>query len=166
MRTIVAALLYLSAVFPAAATSLETLHAAIAAACPQVDGVSVGSWTDKSTWTVNYGGRWAPLAGDKADPCGAAVAAGFDPNAPANNPVYVSSAALLKRLTVAEYTGIMQAAAAKLSQGDGSLSMWLDTARTAQGGVNINDPSTQAAKSALVGGGILTQSRADVIFSQ
>jgi hypothetical protein len=80
-------------------------------------------------------------------------------------PVYRSAFALLGRLTLAEYTGIRQVAAAQLAAGNAQLEQWLDMARTAPNGVNLVDPLTVAAKAALVAAGLLTQPRADAIFS-
>jgi hypothetical protein len=80
-------------------------------------------------------------------------------------PAYVPAATLLSRLTAAEYTAIRQAAAAQLAAGDGGLERWLDMARTAIAGVDLNDPATVAAKAALVSGKLLAQARADAVFS-
>jgi hypothetical protein len=80
-------------------------------------------------------------------------------------PVYVPTFTLLGRLTGAEYLAIRQAAAAELAAGDARLEQWLDMARTAPDGVNLVDPITVAAKAALVAANLLTQARADVIFS-
>jgi hypothetical protein len=80
-------------------------------------------------------------------------------------PLYVPTASLLSRLSAAEYTAIRQAAAAQLAAGDGGLERWLDMARTAIAGVDLNDPATVAAKAALVSGKLLAPARADAVFS-
>jgi hypothetical protein len=80
-------------------------------------------------------------------------------------PLYVPTASLLSRLSAAEYTAIRQAAAAQLAAGDGGLERWLDMARTAVAGVDLNDPATAAAKAALVSGKLLAPARADAVFS-
>jgi hypothetical protein len=80
-------------------------------------------------------------------------------------PVHVPAATLLARLTAAEYTGIRQAATAQLAAGNGQLELWLDMARTAIGGINLNDPATRAAKAAIISAKLLTQPRADAVFS-
>lgn len=80
-------------------------------------------------------------------------------------PVYLPSALMLSRLTANEYVAIMQAAAAQLAGGNGQLALWLDMARTATNGVNLNDPVTAAAKAGLIVGNLLTQDRANAIFA-
>jgi hypothetical protein len=94
-----------------------------------------------------------------ADEVAAAIAA-LPPD-----PLYVPTASLLSRLSAAEYTAIRQAAAAQLAAGDGGLERWLDMARTAVAGVDLNDPATAAAKAALVSGRLLAPARADAVFS-
>jgi hypothetical protein len=79
-------------------------------------------------------------------------------------PVYVAASTLLGRLSLAEYTGIRQAAAAQLAAGNGQLEQWLDLARTSVAGIDLTDPATIAAKAALVSAKLLTQARADAIF--
>jgi hypothetical protein len=80
-------------------------------------------------------------------------------------PSYVQTFVLLARLTPAEYTAIRQAAATQLAAGNGQLEQWLDMARTAPKGINLIDPITTAAKAALVAAALLTQARADAVFS-
>ncbi|HEY4406126.1 MAG TPA: hypothetical protein VGN55_15875 [Xanthobacteraceae bacterium] len=82
-----------------------------------------------------------------------------------SSPVRVSAFALLGRLSDAEYTAIRQAASVQLAAGNGQLERWLDMARTAQGGVNLGDPVTLAAKATLVSAGLLTQARAEIVFA-
>lgn len=80
-------------------------------------------------------------------------------------PAYLSTFALLGRLTTEEYTAIRQAATAQLAAGDGQLEHWLDMARTAPRGLDLNDPVVTTAKAALVSAGLLTKDRADVAFA-
>jgi hypothetical protein len=110
----------------------------------------------------NYGGiAWldATQAQPSADDVAAAIAA-LPPD-----PVHVPTATLLSRLTAAEYTAIRQAASAQLAAGNGQIELWLDMARTAIAGVDLNDPATVAAKVALVSGKLLAPARADAVFS-
>lgn len=79
-------------------------------------------------------------------------------------PAYVAAFALLGRLTIDEYTGIRRAAAGALATGNGQLEQWLDMARTAANGVDLNDPITVGAKASLVALKLLTQDRADAVF--
>jgi hypothetical protein len=138
----------------------KSLHDAIAAVCP-IDGVSIGDWSDRETWRIDYQDR--PTSDQQAAAQAALLA--FDPAAPANNPVYVPASTVLGRLTAAEYTAIMQASAAQLAAGNGQLAHWLDMARTSQQGIDLSDSATKAAAAALVSGGQLTQARVDVIFA-
>ncbi len=65
----------------------------------------------------------------------------------------------LARMTDAEYTGIMAAAAKNVR-----LTRWVEDLRMT-GTINVNDTTAQAAKAAVVAGGLLTQARADIIFA-
>jgi hypothetical protein len=93
----------------------------------------------------------------------------IDPSNPANperrpKPVRpIPGHVFIARFTPQEYAAIRQAAAAQLAQGNGQLSMWIDTA-LASGFVDPSLASAHAAKAALVSAGLLTQERADVIF--
>ena len=140
--------------------SMAKLEAALVAACP-IDGFSVGSWTNKSTWRVDF--KAAATAANKTA-CAAVVAA-FDQAAAANQTAtYVRTLAIFRGLTAAEHTALMQAATAQLAQGNGQFLRWLDLAR-ASGRVDISDSATVAFKSALVSSGVLTQPRADLVFA-
>lgn len=70
---------------------------------------------------------------------------------------------LLSRI-VPEYVAIRRAATEALAAGNGQLSLWIDTL-TAQGGCNLADAATIAAKAGLVEAGMLTQERADAVFA-
>lgn len=140
--------------------AMAKLEAALTAACP-LDGFSVGSWSDKKTWRLDFS---SAATAQQRTACAQAVA-GFDATAPENQaPVYVLTHTLLSRLTADEYTAIMQAATAQLALNNGQLSLWLDRARTAPRGVDLTDPATVAAKAAFVSMGLLTQARADAVF--
>ena len=87
------------------------------------------------------------------------------PNAPPPQPVYIPTATVLGRLTLAEYTAIRQAAASQLAAGNGQLEQWLDMARTSPHGINPADPATIAAIAALGSANLLTAARAAVVFA-
>ena len=67
------------------AQTVTDLHNAIAAVCP-ILGVSVGSWTDKSTWQINF----APSATDPQKTAAQTVVTNFDPTAPDLDDQFVS----------------------------------------------------------------------------
>lgn len=71
---------------------------------------------------------------------------------------------LVRRLTDAEYTAILNAAAVALAAGDAQLSRWIDELRV-NGEVDLSSEQAQAAKAALVLVGLLTQERADALFA-
>lgn len=85
--------------------------------------------------------------------------------APPSPPVYIPTATVLSRRTLAEYTAIRQAAAAQLAGGNGQLEQWLDMARVSPSGINPADTTTTAAVAALVGAGLLTSARAAIVMA-
>ena len=84
---------------------------------------------------------------------------------PPPGPVYIPTATILGRLTTAEYTAIMQAAASQLAAGNGQLALWLDMARVAPNGINPVDATTTAARAALISAGLLTSARDAIVFA-
>lgn len=70
----------------------------------------------------------------------------------------------INRLTDAEYSGIIGAAAAMLQAGDPRLARWIDMLRV-NGTIRLDGADAIAAKAALVAGGLLVQARADLIFA-
>jgi hypothetical protein len=74
-------------------------------------------------------------------------------------PVMVDGLVFMARLTDAEYMAIKQAA-----QTSAQVSRWVDTGMIL-GAVDLAAQTTKAAKAGLVAAGLLTQARADVIFS-
>jgi len=140
---------------------LSELHKAIASVAP-IHGVSVGSWSDKTTWHIDFTDEATPAHRTAA----LAAIQSFDPSAPANNPVFVPTSVILGRLTEPEYTAIMQAASSQLAAGNGQLAHWLDMARTSTPpGVSLHKKATVDAKAALVAAGLLTAARADEVLS-
>lgn len=138
-----------------------SLYDTIVAVCPIV-GVSVGVWADKTTWRIDFD----PSATAAQQAAALVVVQNFDPTAPINNPLYVSTTSVLSLLTLAEYKAIMQFAAADLVSviGTGQLSMWLDLTRL-DGQINLNDPVTQSVAQYLITNNLLTAARAAVIFA-
>ena len=70
----------------------------------------------------------------------------------------------LARLSDSEYTNIVAAANSALAQGNGQLSRWIDMLRL-RGEIDLAGDAARAAKASLVASGLLTQARADAIFS-
>lgn len=76
----------------------------------------------------------------------------------------LSGLVFLERLTISEYKAITDAAAAMQQAGDAQLALWIDKLRV-NGSIHLSGEDAQAAKSATVAAGLLTQERADIIFS-
>lgn len=76
----------------------------------------------------------------------------------------ITATDFLARLTDAEYIAIDAAAAAQKTQGNAQLARWIETLR-ATNQINLAGTEAQTAKAALVGAGLLTQQRADIVFA-
>lgn len=68
------------------------------------------------------------------------------------------------RFTDAELSAIYAAAAAQLAAGNAQLHRWITTV-TAENKINLSGTEAQTAKAALVGAGLLTPPRADIVFA-
>jgi hypothetical protein len=128
---------------------------AISAVCPVVS-VTVRDPNDRASWSF----------------ISAASATGPQISA-ANNVVATIAVAVLniipwsvflQRWTDPEYTLLMQKRATAIGAGNVTLVRQWDIAG-AQGSVDLNSPAAQNFKAALVSNTILSQSRADIIFS-
>lgn len=87
------------------------------------------------------------------------------PHAPEPTPSKIIDAPIfIARFTDTEYSNIKKAALAQIEQGGAQLQKWIDIA-TAEGFIDLDRPATQDAKLALVALKLLTQERADIIFS-
>lgn len=80
-------------------SKVQNLHEAVSAVCP-VDGVSVGRWTDRASWRVDF----APGTTQAQKDAAARVLATFDPSdMPPDAPAVNSeAAALLAKVTAQE----------------------------------------------------------------
>jgi hypothetical protein len=93
----------------------------------------------------------------------------IDPDA-ASNPIRkvlaktVPGLIFLKRLTPMLYSTILTYAADQLTKGNPQMSLWIDMLRV-NGSINLSDPDTVAAKTALVTDNLLTQDQANALFS-
>lgn len=70
----------------------------------------------------------------------------------------------INRFTNQEYSNIKNTALAQMQQGNSQLQKWIDIA-TAEGFIDLNRQATKDAKAALIQAQLLTQERADLIFS-
>lgn len=76
----------------------------------------------------------------------------------------ISATNFIARFTDQEYSNINNAALAQMEQGIAQLKKWIDVA-TAEGFIDLDRQATKDAKAALVQAQLLTQARADLIFS-
>lgn len=84
-----------------------------------------------------------------------------EPSPPAK---IILAADFISRFTDMEYSNIQKAALAQMQQGVATLQKWIDVATT-DGYIDLDRPATNDAKQALVTANLLTQERANIIFS-
>lgn len=85
------------------------------------------------------------------------------PPLPIENKI-ILAADFISRFTDMEYSNIKKAALAQMDQGLAQLQKWIDVATT-DGYIDLDRPATNEAKQALIAANLLTQERADIIFS-
>lgn len=83
---------------------------------------------------------------------------------PPEPPKIILAADFISRFTDEEYSNIQKAALAQMQVGIATLQKWIDVATT-DGYIDLNREATNEAKQALVAANLLTQERADIIFS-
>lgn len=132
-----------------------TLHKAIAEVCPVVS-TSVADPNDRQTWTFIPDGS----AGQPEIDAGNNVIQTISINA---IPL-VSSSEFIRRFTDAEYLALKQKYDAEVTAGDATSTKKWDIVIAAQQ-LDLNGTDAQVLKSDMVSDGILTQARADQIFS-
>lgn len=137
------------------ADTLINVVTAVVTACPQVIGVSIADWSDKSSWRIDY----AP-----GTTCQAAAQAAVTAYVVQPTLSVIPYAAFISRWTVAEYAKLLQGRAAAVTSGNVTLMQQFDIF-SATGVIDLNNPAVTTAKAQIVTAGILTQARADVIFS-
>lgn len=76
----------------------------------------------------------------------------------------VANATLMGRLTQAEQVAIFRAANTAMAAGNASYMFWL-TAANSRGFIDLADPATIAVKAAIVAAGLMTQTRANAVFT-
>lgn len=79
-------------------------------------------------------------------------------------PKIILATDFISRFTDEEYSNIKKAALAQMQQGVATLQKWIDVATT-DGYIDLDRPATNEAKKALISANLLTQERADIIFS-
>lgn len=132
------------------------LHIATAAVCP-ITGVSVGDPNNRATWS------FIPASG--ATP--AQIAAGNNVLATAALGILniIAFAVFLARWQDSEYALLGQKRAAAISSSTNMSLVRNWDISTAQNVIDLNSTFAQNLKTALVSNNILTQARADAVFS-
>lgn len=154
MKRIIALLvLSLCAIVQAATLTPAEIHAKVSAAAP-ISGVSLGSLTDKTTWSVKY-------QDSATDEQKAAAQAIIDAINLAKTPIAlahksITTAVFYSRLTTSER------AALKAST-DETVAAWVDRMPYCQT-VDIDTEESEALQSYLVTLGIITENRKAEIF--
>jgi hypothetical protein len=128
-----------------------TLHDAIAEVCP-VTSVTVGKEDDRDTWSF--------VPAPEATPEQIAAGENVIATIPIDTLSVLSTSDWIGRFTNAEYRA---ATAATWRGSAGNAKNWDVVAF--RGTIDMNKKATKTLKSDLVAGGILTQQRADEIFS-
>jgi hypothetical protein len=139
---------------------INDLVAAIQAACScTINGVSVGNWSDKATWRIDFQAGATPSQISSANSAVAAFAVPSSTNV-------IPFSIFIGRWTDAEYQLLMQRRATVIAAA-GTTNMFLvkqwDQAMSS-GQINLALQATMTFKANLVSAGILTQARADAIF--
>jgi hypothetical protein len=129
--------------------------AIVAAGCPTIS-TSVGKPDDRATWSFVPGANATQPQIDAGNNVIATI--------PITPLTTVSPGGLILRFTNAEYKATLDYHTSSLAAGTiGPKKTW-DT-MMGQGSVNMNDRTVKSVKNGLVSAGVLTQARADVIFS-
>jgi hypothetical protein len=128
-----------------------TLHDALAEVSP-ITSCSVGNSDDRSTW------KW--VSGPGATPAQISAGNNVIATIPINPLTTIPTGDFISRFTNAEYLALEK----RRTTDNGKMAKDWDNV-TSDVGVNMNKKKTQTLKSNLVSDGILTQARADVIFS-
>lgn len=133
----------------------QNLDAAIKAVCPII-GVRVGKELDRATWSF--------VAAPEATAPQIAAANNVLATIPTVLLNIVPVSDFIQRWLPAEYLALMRGRATAITNGNIALVQLWDVAM-ALDAVDLNTPKAQQFKSAIVAAGILTQARADEIFS-
>lgn len=133
-----------------------TLNDAIVqAGCPTIS-TSVGKLDDRATWSFVPGANATQPQIDAGNNVIATI-----PITPLS---VVSPGGLILRFTNAEYKATLDYHTSSLAAGTiGPKKSW--DAMMGEASINMNDRTVKSVKNGLVSSGILTQARADIIFS-
>lgn len=132
-------------------------NAIISAGCP-IKSVSVGKANDRTTWKFEPADNVTQAQID----AGTNVIATIDPVVLSIIPF----PEFISRWTLTEYSNLMKGRATAITNNSAAMSLvknWDIAAST--GLINLNAQAAQNFKASIVSAGILTQQRADVIFS-
>lgn len=124
------------------ADALQAFDAAVRAACPQIDGVSLGP--PRVVWYSK--GSACQAAGD-------AVVSSFDPNTANTNSTKLSRAAFLSRLTDMELAAVLQAVSA-----NSNAQIWWARFNS-KDSIDLTDPFLKRGLDLLVTNGAITAQR-------
>ena len=78
-------------------------------------------------------------------------------------PTFILFQTFLDRLTATEYLNIKKAIATQIQANNATVARWFD--RVTARGIDLTDSQTATIKAAAVSSGLLTQARADIIFT-
>jgi hypothetical protein len=132
-----------------------TLHDAIAEVCP-VDSTKVGKSDDRATWSFVPGSRATQPQIDAGNNVIATI--------PIDPLTTITPGGLILRFTNGEYKQTLDYHTSSLAAGTiGPKKTW-DT-MMGESTINMNARTVKSVKNGLVSAGVLTQARADVIFS-
>lgn len=132
-----------------------TLYNAIIPVCPIIT-TRVGVADDRATWAYEATAGATPAQKAAADNVIATI--------PIDPLTVVSPGGLVLRFTNAEYKATLDYHTSTLAAGTiGPKKTW--DAMMGEGVINMNDRTVKNVKNGLVSAGILTQTRADAIFS-
>ena len=79
-------------------------------------------------------------------------------------PTFISFQTFLSRLTATEYLNIKKAIASQIQANNATVALWYDKVGSNRG-IDTADPQTATIKAAAVTASLLTQARADIIFT-
>jgi hypothetical protein len=80
------------------------------------------------------------------------------------SPTFIPFQMFLSRMTATEYIAIKKAIASQIQANNATVALWYDKVSSRQG-IDTADPQTATIKAAAVTAGLLTQARANIIFT-
>jgi hypothetical protein len=136
--------------------NVETLEPAVRAVCPMLIGVTVGDPDNRSTWSYQPSPDATAEMRAAADHVIATI--------PDDDLVIVTAEEFIARFTNAEYLALEKERRDDIAANKvGNAKNWDQV--IAMGKIKMDRQKVQSLKADLVAGGVLTQARADEIFS-